>query len=125
MLSQSLWSRLSHQLDAAATILAGAPESLIGTSGPDGAWSARDHLAHLARMHEVFLERLRRILREDAPALGEYRAEQDPEWREWEAFSTREVLTKLQALRSELLGIVGSLSPSQLEKSAVHPELGN
>lgn len=124
MLSQSVWSRLSFQLDAVATILADAPESVIRAPGTGGSWSAHNHLAHLARMHEVLLERLGRIFRADAPELPEYEAEDDPEWRHWTALPTREVLTRLQALRSELLGVVRGLSDAQLSRRARHPGLG-
>lgn len=124
MLSQSVWSRLSFQLDALATILADAPESVIRASGSGGAWSAHNQLAHLARMHEVLLERLGRILREEAPILPEYEAGHDPEWPHWTALPAREVLTRLQALRSELLGVVRGLSEVQLNRLATHPDLG-
>jgi len=124
MLSQSIWSRLSSQLDAVATVLADAPEQAITARGTQGTWSAHDHIAHLARMHEVLLDRLRRILREDGPHLPEYRAEEDTEWPIWAALPTREVLTRLQALRGELLGVVRGLSEAQLRRRATHPTLG-
>jgi hypothetical protein len=124
MLSQSVWSRLSFQLDAVATMLADAPERVITAPGTGSTWSAHGHLAHLGRMHEVLLERLGRILREHAPHVPEYEAEQDPEWPHWAALPTREVLTRLQALRSELLGVVRGLSEAQLSREATHPGLG-
>src|SRR5260370_19695292 len=46
-----------------------------------GKWSANDHLAHLARYHEVFLERIDRILKEKSPALSRYLADKDPAWK--------------------------------------------
>ena len=124
MVSQSVWSRLSGQLDAVAAVLADAPEQAITARGTDGTWSAHEHIAHLARMHEVMLDRLRGILREDGPRLLEYRSEQDAEWPIWAALPPREVFTRLQALRSELLGVVRSLSEAQLRRRATHPTLG-
>jgi len=124
MLSQSLWCRLSYQLGAVATVLGDAPEAVITAAGPDGSWSAHHHIAHLARMHEVLLERVRRILREDAPSLPGYQAEEDPEWPQWVARPPREVLTRLQALRGELLGVVRGLSAAQLDRAATHARLG-
>ncbi len=124
MLNQSVWSRLGFQLDVVATILADAPETVITAPGTGGSWSAHDHLAHLARMHEVLLERLGRILREDAPGFSEYETEDDPEWPSWASLPTQEVLTRLQALRGELLGVVRNLSDAQLDRRATHPGLG-
>jgi hypothetical protein len=124
MLSQCAWCRLSFQLDVVATILDDAPEAAISGRGAGGSWSAREHLAHLARMHEILLERLRRILREDAPQLAAYEAEEDPDWPQWAALPTRDVLARLQALRGELLGMVRGLTEAQLSRRGTHPELG-
>jgi uncharacterized damage-inducible protein DinB len=44
-----------------------------------GKWSAHENLAHLARIHEVYLDRIRRILSEKRPLLNRYKAEEDPE----------------------------------------------
>jgi DinB superfamily len=124
LLSQSVWSRLSGQLDSVATVLADAPERAITARGTEGAWSTHEHIAHLGRMHEVMIDRLRRILRENGPRLSEYRSEADAEWPTWAALPTREALTRLQALRSELLDVVRSLSDAQLRRTATHPTLG-
>lgn len=124
MLSHCASCRLSFQLDVVATILADTPEAAIAAPGAGGSWSARDHLAHLARMHEILLTRLRRIFREDAPDLAAYHAELDPEWPQWAALPTRDVLTRLQALRGELLDMVRDLSEAQLSRQGRHPELG-
>jgi hypothetical protein len=124
MLSHCASCRLSFQLDVVATILADTPETAIAAPGAGGSWSAREHLAHLARVHEILLERLRRILREDAPHFAAYDARQDPDWPHWAALPTRDVLTRMQALRGELLGLVRDLSEAQLSRQGTHPELG-
>lgn len=124
MLSQSVRSRLAFQLDAVATILADAPEGAIAARGAGGAWSTHEHLAHVARMHEVLLEGMGRIIRESSPQLTEYEAEQDPEWPHWTALPTQDVLTRLQALRGELLSVVRGLSEAQLNRLGIHPCLG-
>lgn len=124
MLSHCASCRLSFQLDVVATILADTPDAAIAAPGAGGSWSAREHFAHLARMHEILLDRFGRILREGAPRLAAYVAEQDPEWPHWTALPTRDVLTRLQALRGELLGLVRDLSEAQLSRLGTHPELG-
>src|SRR5207244_11071423 len=61
-------------------VLAGATPALTDARPASGDWSAREKLAHLARHATVFLERLARILTEDSPRVGRYRAEDDPDW---------------------------------------------
>lgn len=48
-----------------------------------GKWSAHEQLAHLARYHQIFLQRIDRILSEQAPEFSRYRAEDDPDWPAW------------------------------------------
>src|SRR5262245_48401948 len=94
-----LMARLESQLDALRFVLAQGTPAAVETRPRADEWSARENLAHLARHHAVFLERLRCLLAEDRPALGRYRAEDDPEWPAWQALPLGDVLERLGALR--------------------------
>ena len=89
-----------------------------------GKWSANEHLAHLARYHQVFLERMDRILQEKNPALTRYRAEEDPEWEQWRELAYKQVAGDLGALREKLIARLKSLSDSDYERIGVHPQFG-
>jgi hypothetical protein len=120
----SLLARLETQLEGLDFILARAtPADLDARPRPEE-WSARENLAHLARHHAVFLERLRRLLTEHRPALGRYRAEADPEWPAWRALTLDEVLHRLRTLRGELVTLVRSLSPAESARTGLHPAFG-
>jgi DinB family protein len=120
----SLLQRLETQLEALGLILARAtPGGLEARPRPDE-WSARENLAHLARHHAVFLERLRRLLTEERPTLGRYRAEDDPEWPRWRELQPDEALHRLRALRGELVAVVRSLSPAESARTGLHPVFG-
>ena len=120
----SLLARLESQLEALSAILDRAtPAALDARPRPDE-WSARENLAHLARHHAVFLERLRRILVEDRPPLGRYRAEDDPEWPAWAVLPADEAVERLQSLRDDLVALVRSLSPAQSARTGLHPTFG-
>ncbi len=123
-LSQSASIRLETQLDALSLVLDRASPEAISRRPASGKWSAHENLAHLARHHEVFLERVRRIVTETKPRLARYRAEEDPQWPKWPAMPTDEVLRRLQALRGDLIEIVKYLSPEQLNRIGVHPAFG-
>lgn len=124
MLAPFLTTRLESQLDALPRLLGDASAEVIGARPASGKWSARENLAHLARHHEVMLERIERILAEDRPLLGRYRAEEDPEWPAWADLSTEEVLGPLKALRSRLVERVEGLSAAELSRTGVHPAFG-
>lgn len=121
MLSESVLIRLTTQLDALSVILGGADSQALTRRPASGEWSAHENLA---RGHEVWIERLRRILTEEKPALGRYRAEADPEWPKWPGLSPEEVLGRLKALRSQLIEMVKRLTPEQLGRVGIHPLFG-
>jgi uncharacterized damage-inducible protein DinB len=89
-----------------------------------GKWSANEHLAHLARYHQVFLERIDRILQEKNPALTRYRAEEDPEWEQWRELAYKQVAGDLATLREKLIARLKSLSDSDYERTGVHSKFG-
>jgi len=123
-LGQSISTRLETQLAVLRVILDRASPGAMTQRPPSGKWSAHENLAHLARVHEVFLERIKRILAEERPHFRRYRAEEDPEWPKWPAMSTDEVLRHLKALRDELITLVKNLSPDQLSRIGVHSVFG-
>jgi len=78
----------------------------------------------LARYHEMFLRRIARIRSEDRPLLARYVAEDDPKWPQWAALPVSEVVTRLRALRAEMLELVEHLSDRELSRTALHLRFG-
>ena len=124
MIKPSTRVRLETQLDALDTILARATPKALATRPASGAWSAHEHLAHLARHHAVFLARLRQVAAEDAPRFARYRAEEDPEWPEWSTLQMPEVLSRLHRLRAEIVRWTAALSDGEADRIGVHPLFG-
>jgi uncharacterized damage-inducible protein DinB len=89
-----------------------------------GKWSANEHLAHVARYHEVFLERVNRILEEHKPVFNRYRAEEDPEWERWRRLAYKEIAADLTAGREKLITRLKSLSDSDYERAGIHSSFG-
>jgi hypothetical protein len=119
-----LLARLETQLGALDLILDRATPAALDARPRPEEWSARENLAHLARHHAVFLERLRRLQAEERPALGRYRAEEDPEWPAWSTLPADEVLGRMRALRAELVAIVRGMSPAESGRTGLHPTFG-
>jgi uncharacterized damage-inducible protein DinB len=123
-LSPSSAARLATQLECLPSLLEGhAPEALQRRTR-SGKWSVHENLAHMARHHAVVLDRVRKVLAEDRPALPRYAAEEDPEWPAWAALSADEILTRLRTLRMELTALVAGLPDEALARTAIHPSLG-
>jgi hypothetical protein len=116
-----LESQLRDFLDEA---LRGVPVERILEPAIPGKWSAHEHVAHLARYHEVFLQRVERILVEPCPEFERYRAEDDPQWEAWRSLSYKEAAAKLAALREKLILRLKSLAPEDYAHSGRHPTFG-
>jgi uncharacterized damage-inducible protein DinB len=87
-------------------------------------WSAHENLAHLARYHQIFLQRIDRILTEKSPAFPRYRAEEDPEWQSWSSLPTQQVLARLSSMRTKLMARLRSLSEEDFQRTGIHPKFG-
>ena len=120
----SVRARLSTQLEALWSMLGPLDAADLTREPADGKWSAHQHLAHLARHHEVMLERIERIRTEVSPSLDRYKAELDPAWPSMAARSTETVAALLRSLRRDLVGVVHGLSAGEWARVGVHPALG-
>ena len=91
---------------------------------PSGKWSIHENMAHLGRYHEVFQARMQRILTEDGPNLGRYRAEDDAAFADWLALLPDDGVKRLHERRVGLINFVDGLNAEQLARKGVHPVLG-
>jgi uncharacterized damage-inducible protein DinB len=104
--------------------LRGVPVEAISEPRVKAKWSALENLAHLARYHEIFLDRVDKILKQQSPTFSIYRAEQDPEWGAWKGLAYKEVVARLMASREKLVARLKSLSPEDYARTGVHPRFG-
>jgi uncharacterized damage-inducible protein DinB len=116
---------LEAQAGAVLTICDGRDEQALRAQPQPGRWSALQHLAHLGRMHEVYLARVRRMLSEDAPAIAAYRAEHDDEWNQWEGMTLVEIQQRIAGRRAELLELLRSLSNDEWRRIGRHSNFGS
>src|SRR5438309_10939277 len=123
-MSRSTSSRLQRcetQLqDFLAEALRDVPLDSLSRRAVPEKWSAHENLAHLARYHQVFLERLERILVEPAPSFRGYRAEADPEWPRWAAMPPQQMLVTLSGLRTKLMARLRSLNQEDFRRTGIH-----
>jgi uncharacterized damage-inducible protein DinB len=121
---ESQLMRLRIQLASVDVLFAGANAERIDRRPVSGKWSARENLAHVGRYHEIFLERLHRILTEPSPRFARYRAEEDPGWQEWASRPIEEVRTRLKTLRLNLLDRIVGLRPVDYTRVGIHSSFG-
>jgi len=123
-LDESQLMRLRTQLASVELLFAGANPERIDRRPESGKWSARENLAHIGRYHEIFLERLHRIVTESSPRFVRYRAEEDPGWQEWASRPIEEVRIRLTALRLNLVDRIVGLQPQDYTRVGIHSAFG-
>lgn len=124
MLPNIISVRLRDQLSNFEALFLQAGQQAWEKKPEPAKWSARENLAHLGRYHEILLDRMRKILKEDRPRFSRYRAELDPAWPSWSVLPVAVVRERIQELRSQLIELVGTLKESQLRRTGSHPILG-
>lgn len=87
-------------------------------------WSIKEHLAHLGRYQEIFLERIAVILRGETPYLERYRADDDPIFYDWCHWSSATIIEKTILDRQTIIDLMTNLSKIQIAQIGVHPKLG-
>jgi uncharacterized damage-inducible protein DinB len=123
--NQARLQRCETQLqDFLAVALRGLPLDSLSEKVVPGKWSAHEQLAHLARYHQIFLQRIDRTLAEQAPEFPRYSAEQDPEWPAWSSLPAPQLLVRLTSMRAKLMARLRSLSDEDFERIGVHPKFG-
>ncbi len=121
--STTTLTRLRTQLDALPILLEGVPREQYDKRVEDR-WSVTENVAHLARYHEISIERIRLILTEREPSVLAYRAEDDSEWRAWQARSFEEVMQRMHASRATLIGVAERLMADEWARTARHSRFG-
>jgi uncharacterized damage-inducible protein DinB len=116
--------RLSNQHLLIAELLKTTnPERLNSRPSP-GQWSIHDQVAHLARYHVVFYDRLQQIVKGPQPQFERYAAELDPDFPEWQHRSIGELLNNIEVERQKVSNFFQALQEKDLTACAIHPRFG-
>lgn len=98
------------------------PEEQIALTPPQGKWSAREIVAHLADCEMVFGFRLRQALAEDAPTLQPFDQER---WaRRYANHDMQTGLRLFSAARDWNLLVIWEATEAERQRPVTHPERG-
>ncbi|MEX6691323.1 DinB family protein [Danxiaibacter flavus] len=115
-----LTQRLHTQPDTLATLMYSLTEDEIRSHPIADKWSIYENLVHLGRYNELFLGRMRQIEAGGTPLFGQYKAEDDPLFYEWQKKSFYDMLTDLYKTRYEVTAYLSSLSGNALLATGKH-----
>ena len=124
-LSNSITSRLKFQHETIGELILNLDEQqLLKRPQPDK-WNIHDNIAHLARYQHVFIERVNKILDTENPSFGSYKADNDPEFINWQNKSTKELIQQISADRQDIIQLINTIPENQSDKKGSHPFFGN
>lgn len=119
-----LSTRLADQFESYRVLLDGLAEPDLRQRPDSGKWSALEHVAHLGRYHEIFLQRLKGVVAGSDARLRPYRAEDDPSFSQWTERHIGEIYGTLRFRRTALQEFFDALPPDGWSTTGVHPVYG-
>ncbi len=123
-LYQSLTGRLQTQHEAIEPVIASVTNERLLLHPQPGKWSIKDNISHLAKYQPIFIERIHRILAEDNPVFEAYRADNDPEFADWQLWDLEKLIHRMRADRKNICTLINTLSKEQLERTGEHKKFG-
>jgi len=124
-MNELLKLRLLHQYDQLDTLVKDLSENFIQKRHKPDKWSIHENIAHLGRYHEIFINRIENIIKEEQASFGRYNAIEDAFFETWIELSTKETMRKTKELRKILVEKVLNLEEQQLNRTGIHPALGH
>ena len=120
----SLYNRLENQHQLLEQIIKNVSDQRMQLQPAPGKWSAHDNIAHLARYQEYFVSRIHAILEQDTPAFERYNADNDPDFENWLAKPTTELIESIRSNRQVIFESITGLSEDQLNRIGIHKKFG-
>lgn len=105
-------------------LLRGVDDDLALTQPEPGEWSIVEVVAHLADVEEVILERFKKILAEDRPALPDFDPDAAARQNDYRSQRLDTCLSRFLDLRAEMLGTMEPLSPEEWDREGIHEDAG-
>jgi len=115
-----------HGLSDSHTILSAfvtsIPEKERHSKRGDTCWSIAEHVAHLAEVQPMGLQRINRILEEDSPKFIPYFPARDEKKDVAPLPSVEQALSEFKIGRDAIVERLSAATPDDWKRTAVHPE---
>ena len=123
-LSTSINTRLHHQHETIRELIKGLSEEQLIQKVIPGKWSVLEQIAHLAAYQPVFLERIRKMEKEQGLSFERYVADNDPAFHESCKKTLKELLDDINTQRFLVINHLTSLSEQSLRCTGRHLKFG-
>jgi uncharacterized damage-inducible protein DinB len=118
----TIYQRLQQAPDTLVTIIQNKPDDIL-THQPDGKWSVKEHIGHLALLEPLWRTRIRDIL-EKKPTLTptdlENKATSEAGFNN---YTIEELIGKFSKERKETLALLDSINVKDQHGTSLHPRM--
>jgi hypothetical protein len=119
---ERLLTLLAQNPRVVVELIAALPPAQLKVRPAPGRWSAHEHACHLAAVHQVMVERLDRMLKEDVPAFRPYLPDAEEDDEALLQLDLETCLASYVRERDALVARLRQLSLSEWGRRARHPE---
>lgn len=105
-----------------AAMVGDIPQDLLHVQRRPGFWSLAEHVAHLAQVQPILVERVRRILSEDNPEFVPFFPAKDASAKIPPVPPVADSLERFRGGRASILELLRQAGPEDWQRSARHPE---
>ena len=85
-------------------------------------WTIAEHVAHLADVQEMLLERIRKFETDPAPNFIPFFPDEDETQPETTTIDIKDALKRFSSLRKEQIDLLNRIDETAWDKTATHPE---
>ena len=120
----SIKDRLNSQHLAIKELIKNLDGEFISRRPEVRKWSIQENLAHIVCYHQVFLNRMYKIIKSENPYFERYRAEDDANFNKLQKLISEELLILLEEERKKVTDLVFKLNINELQKPGTHQKFG-
>ena len=121
----SLVARLSTQHETIPAIISPLDHTRLLLRPQPDKWHIKDNIAHLARYQMIFMDRVQQLLATEQPVFERYRAEEDPEFANWQDLALEQLIATLNADRKAIFHGINGMQDHELEQVGCHRKYGD
>ncbi len=120
----SIKDRLNSQHLAIKELIKNLDEEIINRRPETGKWSIQENLVHIVSYHQVFLQRMDKIINNDSPYFDRYKSDGDSNFSRLQKLNSEELLNHLEEERKKVTDFIFKLNKSELQKPGTHQKFG-
>jgi len=120
----SIKDRLNTQHLAIKELIKNLDEEFINRRPNTGKWSIQENLVHIVSYHQIFLQRMNKIIKSDNPYFDRYKSENDANFNKLQKLISGELLIHLEEERKKVTDFIFKLNKSELQRPGTHQKFG-